>query len=131
MKIQNHQPIKCNIISFQSKFRQNNFFGLKQLTKDVFQRTTQASKQTKEVSFEISEKEIKDIYDEALKFVLDNNPIMTELGIRKPKVCFTDLGTSDACYDFLSNTVNIGTKCQKEAYAYVEYDKKANWLILV
>ena len=121
MKIQSYQPIKYSPIYFQAN--NNKGFNLRQLARDVFQRTTTQPDAVKQTGSEISKKEIIAIYNEAFNFTLDHNPVMKKLDIQKPKLTFVDLGNSDACYDFYSNTIKIGTKYNEDLYAYAGYDE--------
>ena len=121
MKIQSYQPIKYNPINFQA--RNNKSFSLKQLTRDVFQRTF-PTKKAESAYLGLNEKDIMEIYDEVFEKTLKHNPIAKELNFEKPKLAFVDLGNSDACYDFFSNTINIGSKYKEEHFAYQAFDEK-------
>ena len=84
MRIRAYQPIKYTSINFQAK----KHYNLRQLAKDVFQKTTTKTQTLENDSFVLSKKEINEIYNEAFDFILKHNPIMQEFKVQKPKITY-------------------------------------------
>jgi len=123
MRVNYLQSAVCKTIEFKSKKKTGNFFNLHQLKTDVFQKTASKFDVLPKTDCLLGEAEINKLYDEVFDEILEDIPILKELGAKKPKLVLRDDITSRASYDFPSNTIELNAAFKGDLYAYQVCDE--------
>jgi hypothetical protein len=117
----NFSGLKVNYVNFSNnvlaKFSNS---PLKPLNKDIFVKSKNISSESVDnvQGGYFTQQKISEIFDETYEEVMQDNPIISELNITKPKLKF-DYGKMDAiaCYAFLNNTVTVSQDMNKDLYS--------------
>jgi len=136
MKIISYQAIKNTEPNFKNKNKTHSSFRLRQLSKDVFQKSTPSTEKCEKTNTNLSEKELNRIYDEVFEEVLRETPVLKKINAQKPKLFFKRIKHSKknplevlANYNVYTNTICMSSDFKKNAYAFEAFNENGECVL--